>query len=302
MKAHSWRAAAFAAALGLAAGCTAEAVGEKKVTASGTSYVDLKEGDGPAAQFNDILLFTSTGRLADGQEFEKHDRTNPAHLRLGFRQPVVGLDEAMEGMKVGGKRKIWVPARAGFGPKGVPKKVPPNSDLVFEVELIKISSAEQIKADVEKERAKKQEEADKVQKAAAAELNKPVSGKDIPKGEQKEVTTASGLKYVDERVGDGREATPGNYVTVLYVGKLANGKQFDANLRRNRPFNFALGQGKVIKGWDEGLVGMRAGGKRRLIVPPELGYGDQAIKGPTGEDSIPANSTLIFDVELLRVQ
>lgn len=298
MKAHSWRAAALVAALGLAAGCTAEAGGGKKTTASGASYVVLQEGDGPAAQFNDILFFTSTGRLADGQEFEKHDRTKPTHLRLGFRQPVVGLDEAMEGMKVGGKRKVWVPARAGFGAKGVPGKVPPNSDLVFEVELIKIASAGDIKEAKEKESAKKRDEADKAQQEAAKELMKPATGKDIAKAEQKEVTTASGLKYVDERVGDGREAGPGNYVTVLYVGKLTDGKQFDKNLNRNRPFSFALGRGKVIKGWDEGVAGMRSGGKRRLIIPPELGYGAQGA----GNGAIPPNSTLIFDVELLRVQ
>jgi FKBP-type peptidyl-prolyl cis-trans isomerase len=120
-----------------------------------------------------------------------------------------------------------------------------------------------------------------------------------PKGnkEQKMVTTASGLKYVDEKVGEGREAKAGDLVTVHYTGTLKDGKKFDSSLDRNDPFSFKLGKGQVIKGWDEGVAGMKVGGKRKLIIPPALGYGSRGA----GE-SIPPNSELTFEVELLKVQ
>lgn len=109
--------------------------------------------------------------------------------------------------------------------------------------------------------------------------------------------TASGLQYIDTKVGDGAEAKAGNQVTVNYTGYLTNGTVFDTSLKAGRtPYDFKLGAGSVIKGWDEGLVGMKVGGKRRLIIPPELGY------GANGSGPIPPNSQLIFDVELLGVK
>ena len=106
--------------------------------------------------------------------------------------------------------------------------------------------------------------------------------------------TSSGLKYLDLLIGSGTEATAGQNVSVNYRGTLENGKEFDSSYGRS-PFNFPLGAGQVIKGWDEGVSGMKVGGKRKLIIPPELGYGKRGI-GP-----IPPDSTLIFEVELLEV-
>ncbi len=112
------------------------------------------------------------------------------------------------------------------------------------------------------------------------------------------VITPSGLNYQDLVVGDGEEAEAGDLVSVHYTGWLKDGKKFDSSLDRGAPFPFNLGTGTVIKGWDEGVAGMRVGGKRKLIIPPELGYGDRDI----GNGLIPPRSTLIFEVELLRVQ
>lgn len=110
--------------------------------------------------------------------------------------------------------------------------------------------------------------------------------------------TPSGLQFEDTVTGDGAEAQPGQYVQVHYTGWLYNdgqqGAKFDSSLDRNDPFEFSLGAGMVIRGWDEGVAGMKVGGKRTLIIPPELGYGARGAGGV-----IPPNATLKFDVELL---
>jgi peptidylprolyl isomerase len=110
------------------------------------------------------------------------------------------------------------------------------------------------------------------------------------------VQSIGALKYVDIVQGQGDVAQSGIHVMVLYTGRLANGTTFDSTIDRNHPFEFQLGSGQVIQGWDVGIKGMRVGGKRRLIIPPELGYGEG------GSGPIPPNSTLTFDVELLGVK
>ena len=104
------------------------------------------------------------------------------------------------------------------------------------------------------------------------------------------------LQIDDIKLGTGAEAVPGKKLTVNYVGTLTNGTKFDSSIDRGTPFQFTLGSGQVIKGWEQGMQGMKVGGERKLIIPPTMGYGAQAI------GSIPANSTLIFDVTLLKVE
>lgn len=112
-----------------------------------------------------------------------------------------------------------------------------------------------------------------------------------------DVTTPSGLKYHDTAVGSGPSPRQGQKVSVHYTGWLTNGTKFDSSRDRGQPFQFTLGRGEVIKGWDEGVASMKVGGKRKLTIPPDLGYGARGAGGV-----IPPNATLVFDVELLGVQ
>jgi len=109
-------------------------------------------------------------------------------------------------------------------------------------------------------------------------------------------TTPSGLQYADTGVGNGATPNEGQIVVVHFVGWLDDGTKFDSTRDRGKPFGFPLGSGQVIKGWDEGVRGMHVGGKRRLIVPPALGYGEKGVP-----PIVPPNAGLVFDVELVRV-
>jgi FKBP-type peptidyl-prolyl cis-trans isomerase len=118
------------------------------------------------------------------------------------------------------------------------------------------------------------------------------------KKEEKIITTKSGLKYIEQKEGTGAAAKAGDVVEVHYTGWLKDGKKFDSSRDRGKPFSFPLGAGRVIKGWDEGVAGMKEGGKRKLIIPPDLAYGERGA----GNGLIPPNAELTFEVELLKIR
>jgi peptidylprolyl isomerase len=178
---------------------------------------------------------------------------------------IPGWDEGIGLMRVGGKAKLVIPPELAYGEQGAGGVIPPNATLIFDVELVDILPGSP-------DAPTKVEDADYV-------------------------TTSSGLKYYDIEVGDGPTPATGQNVVVHYTGWLLDGTKFDSSLDRGEAFTFSLGAGRVIHGWDEGLATMKVGGKRQLVIPPELAYGEQGAGGV-----IPPNATLVFEVELVDIE
>lgn len=242
------------------------AEGEILTTDSGLQYVEIQKGDGPAPQAGEVVSVHYRGTLEDGTEFDNsYSRGEPIAFPLGTGHVIAGWDEGIALMNVGGKAKLIIPPELGYGERGAGGVIPPNATLIFEVELVEILPGA------------------------------PEAPTKVDEGDY--VTTASGLKYYDFEIGDGPTPKTEQQVVVHYTGWLEDGTKFDSSLDRGSPFSFVLGMGRVIPGWDEGLSTMKVGGKRQLVIPPELGYGDKGAGGV-----IPPNATLIFEVELLAVQ
>jgi peptidylprolyl isomerase len=229
-------------------------------TESGLQYEIIQEGSGQQAKSGDLVEVHYTGTLKDGTKFDSSvDRGQPFSFPLGQGRVIPGWDEGIALLKVGTKAKLYIPSNLGYGARAA-GKIPANSDLIFEVELL--------------------------------DIKEPVTQWDVSSLKAK--TTQSGLKYymLEERGGD--KPTAGQTVFVHYTGFLEDGTKFDSSVERGQPISFPLGQGQVIKGWDEGIALLSKGEKAKFVIPSSLGYGEKGAGGV-----IPPNATLHFDVELV---
>jgi peptidylprolyl isomerase len=243
---------------------TAVDAADLETTESGLQYYDLVEGDGDSPEEGGTVSteYAIWVQEEDGNRFiVSSEGRAPIPFTVGSVDTVFpGWDEGVRTMKVGGKRLLVVPAELALGSQGG-GDIPPDSTLILEIELV--------------------------------EATEPVKMTEVDPDDY--VETESGLKYFDIVEGDGTTPEQGQTVVVHYTGWLEDGTKFDSSLDRGQPFTFPLGTGSVIAGWDEGVATMKVGGKRQLLIPSDLAYGD------TGSGTIPPGATLIFDVELLDI-
>jgi peptidylprolyl isomerase len=229
----------------------------------GLEIEDIVVGDGDIAAESDFITVHYKGMLSSGEVFEdSRDIGQPATFQLGVGMLIDGWDIGLQGMRVGGQRRIIIQPELAYGEQGAGDVIPPDEVLTFEIELLQVRkmpvSWEYDEADVQ--------------------------------------TTETGLQYVVMEQGSGDKPESGDRIRVNYSGYLEDGELFDSSFIRDAPFEFTVGVGAVIQGWDQGLLDMRPGEKRKLIIPASLGYGERGIG-----NVIPPNATLYFDVELVEI-
>lgn len=267
--------------------------------ASGIYIITQNPGSGRAIKNTDFVTINLTVSSIDGKKiFSSLDQNRPITFECGKPFDTKGFDEAIATMKKGSKATVLVPSAMGFGDKG--KKdmtgkdiISPYSPVVYDIEVI------DLKTKAENEKAIKDAEANKKKLADEAKAKEPALIQQYLKDNKITVKpTASGLYYIEKVAGKGPKAKAGQKVKVQYTGKLFNGKVFDSSVDKkpSTPYEFTLGQGEVIPGWDEGIAMMSAGGKATLIVPSKLAYGERAA----GNDIAPF-TPLVFDVELVSI-
>jgi FKBP-type peptidyl-prolyl cis-trans isomerase len=221
------------------------------VLAPGSKLVikDLKVGQGPAAKAGDVLTMLYRGTLKNGKVFdETTPKKPPLAFTLGAKEVIPGWDQGLVGMKVGGRRRLSIPSALAYG-ASANGDIPANSDLFFDVELLRIDTK----------------------------------------------ATDSKLVIKETKAGSGPTAKKGDTVKIHYTGKFLNGFVFDSSVGK-APISFVLGGGKIIKGFDTGVTGMKKGGKRTITIPYKIADGDQGR-----QPVIPPKSTLVFDLELVSI-
>jgi len=235
-------------------------------TESGLQVTEVVEGEGDLPDKGDILKIRYTGWYLDGEQFDTTDKLDaPAAVSIGKGNLLPGLEEGVASMRKGGKRILVLPPALAFGEEGQTGVVPPGQWVKFEVELVDIEPG------------------------PPPILPWNDVGLEI-------VTSDTGLQIIDFEVGKGDYPKIGDSVVVHYAGFLDDGTLFDTTYYNNAPMEFVLSVESLIPAWVEALLTMREGGRRKIIVPPFLGYGAKGFG-----KAIPPNATLVFDVELLEI-
>lgn len=234
------------------------------ITEDGLEITDTEVGKGEVAEASDFLTIHFRGSLENGDVFEStFERGEPIVVQVGTGQlPIKGWDDGMIGMREGGKRSLVIPPNLAFGDQGIEGFIPGGENIYMDIELISI--------------------------------NKPPQPWSYNENELESME--SGLRFYIHESGNNTKPKAGDMITVHYSGYLEDGTMFDSSRLRDQPFEFAVGQGQVIPGWDEGLLNMSVGERRTLVIPPDLGYGERGAGAV-----IPPEATLIFDVELIAI-
>lgn len=264
----------------------------------GLFYQIDERGSERFPQTGEYVIVKYKGMLLDGTVFDQSDDSDPFVFQLGYRQVIRGWDKGLINFSEGSIGKLYVPASLGYGDRGVRDQVPANSDLIYEIELVRIMDFEaydQYMVELEKKERRVYEQHIKTQflkdKKIIQEysIDNKLRAKRLP----------SGLSYAITKKGKGDKAQAGDLLTVQYEGRLANGEVFDATKGRET-FEFMLGAKKVIPGWDEGLKYFKKGGEGWLLIPSKMAYGPREIK----EDDIyiPGDAVLVFKIKVVDIR
>ena len=262
---------------------------------SGVYYLETKKGTGKAPVKDGYVSIHFTVYLLGGEKlFSTIDKGEPIEFKFGSQFENEGFQEVVGMMREGGKANAIVPSARAFGAQGAGNGVvPPFSTLYYEIDLVKIISNEEWGRKQAEKEAKKQAENAQKEKAETSAIQKYLKDNNIIPT----TTLPNGLIYIERQAGTGPKPMDGKKVKVHYTGKLLDGTQFDSSIGKDKPFEFAIGQGAVIEGWDIGIALMNEGGKATLIIPSKLAYKDRGSGGV-----IKPYSTLVFDVELIETE
>jgi FKBP-type peptidyl-prolyl cis-trans isomerase len=261
-------------------------------TGSGLYFIETVAGKGAKIDTGMWVSIHFKVSLIDGKQlFSSYDRGEPMGFEFGKRFDTPGIEQAIGMMKKGGKATVVVPSKLAFGEAGRGGIIPPYSTMIYDVEVVNVQTKAEHDKGLADEKKKEKEKLDKTKGEEMSLLNKYLKDKKITVK-----PTASGIYYIEKVKGTGARAVAGKTVSVHYTGTLLNGTKFDSSRDRNKPYDFVLGQGSVIKGWDEGIALMNVGGKATLIVPSNMAYGERNM------GNIPPFSTLVFDLELMDVK
>jgi len=261
-------------------------------TPSGLYFIETMAGKGMKIDSGVWVKVHFKVSQVDGKQiFSSYDRGEPMKFEYGKRFDTPGFAEGISKMTKGGKARFIVPSKIAFGEMGRGSIIPPYSTVIYDVEVIDLQTKAQYEQEQADSKKKEQLKLENAKKEESALLKKYLKDNNISMK-----PTASGIYYIEKAKGTGARAVPGKKVKVHYTGTLLNGTKFDSSRDRNQPFEFELGKGQVIKGWDEGVALMNVGGKAMLIIPSDLAYQDRNM------GQIPPYSTLVFDVELLEVK
>jgi FKBP-type peptidyl-prolyl cis-trans isomerase len=232
-------------------------------TRTGLQVTEIREGEGSMASKGDLVFLLYEASFVGGKTFDvRKDPDSPFRFRFGIDTVLPGLEEGVASMRPGGRRILVMPPDLAYGPEGLNPTVPPDSWVRMDVELVEIEPV-------------------------------PPAPQQWYDGDLEIVATATGLQIVDFEIGEGESPNPGDWVTVHYSAFLDDGSVFDTTYYSGIPVEFRLDD-DVIPGLAEGLLTMRVGGRRKLIVPPFLAYGDKGYGR-----QVPPNATLFYDVLLL---
>lgn len=264
------------------------------------------------------------GFLMDGKKFDSSfDRQTPFGFELGVGQVIPGWDQGLIGVCTGEERHLVVPASLAYGERGAGDVIPPGATLLFDIVIVKVEKKpdpeeirrkeeeeqEKLRAKEQRERQREEEQERERERERERQRQEQLEQERLEQ-EQQEYEEYESESHSDDPCGGGELRTrvlytpPGcrrrarleDKLSMHYTGRLEDGTKFDSSKDRDKPFDFTLGVGQVIQGWDDGVAGMCVGEKRKLTVPPRMAYGESGVGGV-----IPPCATLLFEVELLNI-